>query len=805
MKRKIVLTSVFLILLTLISSCDLTPMEEGRSVNEYIFPYVKFELTEDEDGNNCYSATVLSSAHVSSVYIPSYIEDNENSSLPIRYFNGFEVDSDAKNLREITFESSSTTFSSDVLMSIVTASESETVLFTIDNIDSDYKTYSDLAVIEKPGKEFVGWFIKGTEVVREKDDAIIERAQTLEARWKDHDLEYKERIEATCTADGNIAYYKCLSCKKCFLDKAALEEISDSEIIIPASHKLEHIDAVSPTCTEAGNIEHYKCKVCSRLFTDTNAEHEIESAEIAPLKHTLFPNDGKAATCTENGIKKHYECENCHSLFLDEDGKNATSSAELVIPATGHEFVRKQYSETASCTWEECIKCGETQNAAGHTWNEGVVTKAPTTTEHGTKLFTCTVCGKEEDEDIPPLGDHTWVDVKNIDATCTERGYTIKRCTSCSIEYKDNYIDAVGHRTEYFEAKDATCLENGNNAYYKCSVCLSLFKDRNGINKTTEDEITRKARGYHDWGTTWLSDDTYHWHKCRYCEAVTDGVKHEYKEKVVVVDYILSSATCTESAVYYYSCECGRKGSGTFVTGEPLGHLDKTEHPKVESTCEEQGHEAYWTCSRSCCSGRYYLDKDYKKYTTNYNELVLPYAHVFEKNQYSTDADGKYHYRVCDKCGQSVESTRGEHTFTWAHTDYEHWQECTVCGYQKGKEDHILTGDLGKRKCEKCGFSEEKSEDSKKGGFEVIEINKKPNGYLTAEKDSTEWTFTLVSTNDENAKPDKYIWSLDGEEVECDGDVYVLSAPEKRSYRVMCVFTANGYFASNTKVITGGE
>lgn len=47
---------------------------------------------------------------------------------------------------------------------------------------------------------------------------------------------------------------------------------------------------------------------------------------------------------------------------------------------------------------------------------------------------------------------------------------------------------------------------------------------------------------------------------------------HDYVQKVVSDDYKASEATCTEPAKYYYSCECGEKGTETFASGETLGH-----------------------------------------------------------------------------------------------------------------------------------------------------------------------------------------------------------------------------------------
>ena len=47
---------------------------------------------------------------------------------------------------------------------------------------------------------------------------------------------------------------------------------------------------------------------------------------------------------------------------------------------------------------------------------------------------------------------------------------------------------------------------------------------------------------------------------------------HTFDRQVAEQSYLCKKATCTEKAEYYYSCECGEKGTGTFEYGEPLGH-----------------------------------------------------------------------------------------------------------------------------------------------------------------------------------------------------------------------------------------
>ncbi len=801
MKRKIVLTSIILILLTLFSSCNLTPMEEGRSVNEYIFPYINFTLSDD---GSYYSASILEDAAVASVYIPSYVDDFARS-IPVRFFNGFEGEGDAKALKSITFASSLTSFSSDLF---IYAENLES--FSIEEIDSSSTYYSDLAVIEKPGYEFDGWYIKGTQIKRRPESEIIPGYTILEPRWKEHSLIHVDSEAATCTKPGMEEHYYCNSCNRYYRDESALIEVTKEELVIAPAHKLEHFENTPATCTEKGNIEYYRCTVCSRLFTDSRAENEIMSAETEALGHSTYFVPEEKKTCTEDGVKEHYKCYRCGSLFTDKEGKESTTLSSLIIKATGHNWERKQYSETNTCTWDECAECHETRNAAGHSWDDGVVEKEPTEEEYGVMLFMCTLCKHTQREDIAPLDStshtHSWVDSDPVLPGCITRGWTTRTCTGCGVTYNYKYENALGHSMTEMKAVKPTCTLDGNIKYYICSKCPeggNLYLDINGINSTDEKKIHEGMEAYgHDWIDAWISNESGHWHECSRCGEKKDEAGHDCREEVIKKDYLKADATCEKKAVYYYSCECGWKGTETFEYGEPLEHI-KVEHPEELSTCETQGHKLYYTCSNSCCTGRYYYDDTFASYTFDEKEFLLPYAHVFNNKKYETT--DTTHTAVCDICHKKVETTKGNHIKEWHHDYYEHWWKCKVCGYESEKESHTLTGEVGKRRCETCGYSETESQSGSDCGFEIIYIDREPSGYLTAERDGTLWTFSLISTNDKYAEPEAYIWYVDGKPVDGSGSTYTLTAPKRRSYSVMCVFTANGYYASSTLMIEGGN
>lgn len=73
-------------------------------------------------------------------------------------------------------------------------------------------------------------------------------------------------------------------------------------------------------------------------------------------------------------------------------------------PEHTHQFGGK-YLHDASSHWQLCTGdgCNEKSQSSPHVWNDGVQTDAPTYTNPGKKLFTCTTCGATKEEPIPVL------------------------------------------------------------------------------------------------------------------------------------------------------------------------------------------------------------------------------------------------------------------------------------------------------------------------------------------------------------------------------------------------------------------
>ena len=220
---------------------------------------------------------------------------------------------------------------------------------------------------------------------------------------------------ATCTEDGNTAYYVCSGCSKWFEDATGNVEITDHSSVV-IGH-LGH-DWVAATCTtpktcsrcdatEGTPLGHDFADVwssdasghwhaCSRCDAkDGEAAHTPDreaATETDPIKctecgyiitaalghtHSLTKVEANAPTCTEDGNIEYYTCSGCSKLFADATGNVEITADKTVDKATGHQY-------------------------------EWVIDKEATATEKGSKHEECKVChDKKAAVEIPATGTPT--------------------------------------------------------------------------------------------------------------------------------------------------------------------------------------------------------------------------------------------------------------------------------------------------------------------------------------------------------------------------------------------------------------
>ena len=150
--------------------------------------------------------------------------------------------------------------------------------------------------------------------------------------------------DATCTENGNDAYWSCSDCNKLFSDADAVNEIEEIPEIKAIGHKTELENAKSATCMAEGYTGDEVCTVCNEIIKQGEA--------IAKLEHTY--DDGVVTTeptCVKEGVKT-YTCTVC--------GDSYTESIEKVAHKTELKNVKAATSTAEGYTGDEvCTVCNE--------------------------------------------------------------------------------------------------------------------------------------------------------------------------------------------------------------------------------------------------------------------------------------------------------------------------------------------------------------------------------------------------------------------------------------------------------------
>ena len=336
---------------------------------------------------------------------------------------------------------------------------------------------------------------------------------------------------ATCTEDGNNAYYTCSACGKIFKDADGKTATTvETEKIAATGHTMTKTDAKAATCTEDGNIAYWYCSVCNKYFSDENGTNEIALVDtVVKAHHTMTKTDAKEPTCTAEGNNAYYTCSVCGKVFKDEAGTQPTTVEAEILEKKAHTPV------VDAAVAATCEKTGLTEGSHCSVCNEVLVAqkvvdkiphtltktdaKAATCTEDGNnEYYTCSACRKVfkdadgkiettvEAEKIAAAG-HTMTKTDAKDATCTEDGNTAYwYCSVCKKYFADengtteialdDTVVKAHHTMTKTDAKEPTCTAEGNNAYYTCSVCGKVFKDEAGTQPTTVEAETLEKKAH---------------------------------------------------------------------------------------------------------------------------------------------------------------------------------------------------------------------------------------------------------------------------------------------------------------------
>ena len=408
-------------------------------------------------------------------------------------------------------------------------------------------------------------------------------------------LPYTEAKEATCTEDGNVAYFYCKDCGTYYQDAQYTIVINAADVILKAGHKMAKTEAVAATCTEAGNIEYYTCSgTCKGTYADEAGKQPLEANAwiTSALGHDMQITGGKAADCENDG-------------YIEKTCKNGCGHTETIVdPKWGHNYeavVTAPTCEESGFTTYTCkySDCGHTYTAdevpaTGHDWSDWITSKNPTCEEAGEQYRTCSVstCGKKEESVIPATGHNypeTWT--KEKDPTCTEPGSEYRICTNPGCGDKvSQEIPATGHNNvDHKAAVPATCLAAGNKEYWYCGDCSNYYLDAACTEKTTYNAVVLTKLN-HNYQETGYVDPTCT-ENGQYVMSCSNGCGKSYNEEdpnatalghsfTVASDEVVSAANCEHGTIYWAKCE--REGCDEISTEKTIEANDKLNHSFVK-------------------------------------------------------------------------------------------------------------------------------------------------------------------------------------------------------------------------------
>ncbi len=435
-----------------------------------------------------------------------------------------------------------------------------------------------------------GFVPEGHEAI-EKDGVWLVCAVSEPAHT--HELVAHEETPATCTTSGTRAYWECLGCGGIFADAAATTEVSPDELgIAPAGHDLVPVQEVPSTCAAPGTAAHWICEGCGTLFGDDKAERAVAADELAlPLAaHDLEYVPEVPSTCVQPGKDEHWRCSVCGERFADESGAQAVKLDELELPLGAHALEAVE-EVPASCT---------EPGTAAH-WACALCDK-PFADEAGSAEVTA-------ESLATALAPHSLAKVGGTPATCTERGVSDHwKCTVCGALFADETgttevtteqlrTALAPHALTAVAEVPATCEETGVAAHWRCSSCGGLFKDEEGAQAVTADDL------------------------------VVPFAAHK------LTAHAPKAATCTEpGSLAHWTCEVCDKAFLDDRTLEPAGDVvvsatghKAVHHERVAPTTKSSGRAEYWECS-AC--GKLFSEEGMTKETTK-DELALAKLGVF--------------------------------------------------------------------------------------------------------------------------------------------------------------------------------
>ena len=401
------------------------------------------------------------------------------------------------------------------------------------------------------------------------------------------------------------------------------------------------------TCGAEGS-KVYTCGTCGHTKTET----------LPTLPHTM--DEGVITdqpTCKAEG-KKVFTCTGC--------GHTEEEAIPMLTDHVCNDWTVGETQHTGAC-----IHCGEAL-AFDHSYDEGVISPAPTCSAEGSQVYTCSTCGHTKTETLPTLPHTMDEGVITDQPTCKAEGKKVFTCTGCGHTEEeaipmltdhvcnDWTVDETQHTGVCIHCGESLALDH---SYDEGIVTLEPTCQAEGKKTVTcicghGREETVPVLPNHV-GGNWVIEEAGHTGTCIHCGAEVTG-EHVYDRETVTLE-----PTCQAEGKKTVACICGHSHEetvpvlpdhvgGNWVIGE-TGHTGACIYCGAEVTGEHSYDEGAITLEPTCkAEGK----KVFTCVCGHSYEETLPMLEDHVCGNWVISETG--HTGVCIHCGEEV--TR-EHTY----------------------------------------------------------------------------------------------------------------------------------------------
>ncbi len=488
--------------------------------------------------------------------------------------------------------------------------------------------------------------------------------------YADHNVTGTVAKDATCTEDGNIAYWYCSVCEKYFTDEACSKELTD----LNEDGKVDLDDTVIKSAGHKDeNPADGKCDICGEI--NENYYYPKTISELADLE------DGTKVEFTGTVTKINYNwsasASNMSVTVSDGNGK----SIYIFKLATKVELCDEITVKGVIAAFNNNKQIGEGATATigdkNHVWKDATCTDPKT----------CTICGKTDGE---ALG-HKDENGDGICDTCKEdlslKSVTIAYTGSTTTNMSGNndaksvfgLDDSIFNIFSTKTGSNHVGLNRAGNIrlYYNGSCALNISVSDGyeivsiivNYNSSTPSESLEVKSG--------------------------DSIKSD-EDNVYSINansVVLYNTSTVNKQIYIDSIIVKYKETQSSGGDEHVCSENAVEYAAVPATCLKDGTVAYWSCS--ICNNKY-SDKDCTKEIT---DIVDPKkSHSYTESDWVNEVPAKcnedgvkghYYCSTCEKnydkdgneLSSLVISKTGEHNYVGG--------VCTVCGKSQNESTTV--------------------------------------------------------------------------------------------------------------------